>query len=65
MAEGEDVIARHTFFPTKGNPKQYQNCRAISLINHLTKIMLRVVLNRLNTKAEELAGEQADFRPGR
>ena len=50
----------------KGNPKQCQNYRCISLMSHPSKIMLRVILNRLKAKAEEvLAKEQAGFRPGR
>ena len=39
---------------------------AISLISHPSKIMLRVILNRLKAKAEDLlAEEQAGCRPGR
>ena len=50
----------------KDNLKQYQNYHTISLISHSSKIMLRVILNRFKTKAEELlAEEQAGFRPGR
>ena len=52
--------------PKKGNLKQCQNYRTISPISHLSKIMLRVTLNRLKTNAEELlADEQVGFRPGR
>ena len=52
--------------PKKGNLKQCQNYRIISLISHPSKIMLRVILNRLKPKAEELLAEvQASFRPGR
>ena len=48
--------------PKKAHIKQCQNYRTISLIR---KIMLRVILNRLKPKAEELlAEEQAAFRPG-
>ena len=47
----------------KGNLKQ---CQSYPAINHPGKIMLRVILTRLKTKAEELlAEEQAGFRPGR
>ena len=50
----------------KGKLKQCQNYRTISLISHPSKIMLRIILNRLKTKAEELlAEEQAGFRPDR
>ena len=52
--------------PKKGNLKQCQNYRTISLISHPSKIMLQIILNRLKTKAEELlAEEQAGFRPDR
>ena len=52
--------------PQKGYLKQCKNYRTISLISHHSKIMLRVILNRLEAKAEELLAEdQAGFRPGR
>ncbi|CAH1250101.1 Hypp8767 [Branchiostoma lanceolatum] len=52
--------------PKKGNLRQCQNYRTISLISHPSKILLRVILKRLKTKAEELLAEkQAGFRPGR
>ena len=52
--------------PKKGNTRLCQNHRTISLISHTSKIMLRVILNRLKKEAEEhLAEEQAGFRAGR
>ena len=52
--------------PKKGNLKMCQNHRTISLISHPSKIMLRIILNRLKNKSEELlAEEQAGFRPRR
>ena len=52
--------------PKKGNLEQCTNNRTISLISHPSKIMLRVILDRLEVKAEGLlAEEQAGFRPGR
>ena len=52
--------------PKKGNLKLCQNYRTISLISHPSKIMLRILLNRLKAKSEEiLAEEQAGFRKGR
>ena len=57
MAEEVDTIA---FMPLskKGNFKQCQNYRTISVISHFTKIMLRVILNRLKAKVEELLAEE-------
>ena len=43
--------------PKRGNFKQCQNYRTISLISHPSKIMLRVILNRLKAKAEKLLAE--------
>ena len=36
--------------PKKGNLQQCQNYRTISLISHPSKVMLKVILNRLNHK---------------
>ena len=49
--------------PRKGS--LCQNYRTTSLISYPIKTMLRVFLNRLKAKAEELLAEQAGFRPGR
>ena len=50
----------------KGDLKQCQKYRTINLISHPSKIMLRIILNRLQAKAEELlAEEQAGVRSGR
>ncbi|MGL4418375.1 MAG: reverse transcriptase domain-containing protein [Plesiomonas shigelloides] len=52
--------------PKKGNLKQCENYRTISLISHASKVMLRIILNRLKPFAEELLSEeQAGFRVGR
>ena len=43
-----------------------QNYRTISLISHPSKVMLNIILNRLQPQAEEIiAEEQAGFRAGR
>ncbi|GFN74782.1 endonuclease-reverse transcriptase [Plakobranchus ocellatus] len=48
------------------NLKLCQNYRTISLISHPSKVMLKVILNRLKPEAEKIiAEEQAGFRPGR
>ena len=50
----------------KGNMHQCQNYRTISLISHLSKVMLKIILNRLKPQAEKIiADEQAGFRAGR
>ena len=52
--------------PKKGNLQQCQNYRTISLISHPSKVMLRIILNRLKPQAEKIiAEEQAGFRAGR
>ena len=52
--------------PKKGNQQQCQNYRTISLIKHDSKVMLKVLLNRLKPQAEKIISEeQAGFRPGR
>ena len=64
MAERVDTFARHTF--TKDRQPQVISELSYHQPNqHPSKIMLRVVLNRLRAKADELlAEEQAGFRPG-
>ena len=50
----------------KGNLRQCQNYRTISLISHLSKVMLKNILKRLKPQAEKtIAEEQAGFRGGR
>ena len=52
--------------PKKGNLQLCQNYKTISLISHSSKVMLKVILNRLKPQAEEIiAEEQAGFRAGR
>eukprot|EP00745_Piridium_sociabile_P029601 TRINITY_DN4881_c1_g1_i1.p1 TRINITY_DN4881_c1_g1~~TRINITY_DN4881_c1_g1_i1.p1 ORF type:complete len:855 (-),score=217.58 TRINITY_DN4881_c1_g1_i1:120-2594(-) len=52
--------------PKKGNLQLCPNYRTISLISHPSKVMLKILLNRLKPQAEEiLAEEQAGFRPRR
>ena len=52
--------------PKKGNLQLCQNYRTISLISHPSKVMLKIILNRLQPQAEGIiAGEQAGFRAGR
>ena len=52
--------------PKKGNLQKCENYRTISLISHLSKVMLKIILNRLTPEAENIiAEEQAGFRRGR
>ncbi|WP_419583405.1 reverse transcriptase domain-containing protein, partial [Thiolapillus sp.] len=52
--------------PKKGNLQQCQNYRTISLISHPSKVMLKIILNRLKPQLEKIiAEEQAGFRAGR
>ena len=50
----------------KGNLQLCPNYRTISLVSHPSKVMLRILLNRLKPQAEEIIKEeQAGFRAGR
>ena len=52
--------------PKTGNLQLCQNYRNISLISHPSKVMLKIILNRLQPQAEEIfAEEQAGFRAER
>ena len=52
--------------PKKGNLQQCQNYRTIRLISHPSKVMLKVVLNRLQPQTEKIiTEEQAGFRAGK
>ncbi|KAK2181086.1 hypothetical protein NP493_411g00004 [Ridgeia piscesae] len=53
-------------FPKKGNLQICKNYRTISLISHPSKVMLKILLNRLKPQAEKIiAEEQPGFKPGR
>ena len=52
--------------PKKGNLQLCQKYRTISLISHPSKVMLKIILNRLQPQTEQIiAEEQAGFRIGR
>ena len=52
--------------PKKGNLQLCQNYRTISLISHSSKVVLKIILNRLQPQAEKIiVKEQAGFRAGR
>ena len=44
--------------PKKGNLQLCQNYRTINLISHSSKVMLKVILNRLKPHAEEIIAEE-------
>ena len=44
--------------PKKGNLQLYQNYRTISLIIHLSKVMLKFILNRLKSQTEKMTAEE-------
>ena len=52
--------------PKKGDLKLFTNYRTIALISHISKVLLRIIQNRITTYIDrELPFEQADFRKGR
>ena len=52
--------------PKKGDLKLCNNYRTLSLISHPSKILLRIILNRLKHQAKDIiAEEQAGFMKGR
>ena len=52
--------------PKKGNVRQCQNYRTISLISHPSNVVLKTILNRLKPQAEKtIAEEPAGFRARR
>ena len=52
--------------PKKDNLQLCQNYRTIGFISHPSKVMLKIILNRLKPQAEEIiAEEQAGFRARR
>ena len=49
--------------PKKEDLKKCENYRTISLICHTSKILIRIIINRMNPQAEEiLTEEQAGIR---
>ena len=53
-------------FPKKGNAKECSNYRAVALISHASKVMLKVLQARLQQYVNhELPDVQAGFRKGR
>ena len=57
MANHMDSVPVITL-PKKGNLQLCQNYRIISLISHPSKVMLKIILNRLQPQAEEIIVEE-------
>jgi len=54
---------RSSHFPRKGNLKQCANYRTIALVSDASKILLRIILERIRVKTKtEIADIQAEFR---
>ena len=52
--------------PKKSNLQQCQNYWTITLISHQSKVMRKIIINRLKPQVEKIiAEEQAGFRAGR
>jgi len=52
-----------TFIPLIGDLEQCANYRTIAIVSHASKILLRIILERIRIKTEtEIADEQAGFR---
>jgi len=52
--------------PKKGDLKQCANYRTTALVSYASKILLRIIVERIRVKTEtEIADEQAGFRQGR
>jgi len=52
--------------PKKGDLKQCENYRIIALVSHASKILLRMILERIRVKTEtEIVDKHAGFRQGR
>ena len=49
--------------PEKGDLQQWQHYLMISLISHPSKVMLKIILNRLKPQAEKIIAEEQAGRP--
>ena len=48
----------HQGYPKKGNLQQCKNYRTVSLVSHPSKVMLKIILNRLKPQAEKIIAEE-------
>ena len=68
LSSGHQDWKRSVFIPIpkKGNAKECSNCRAIALISHVSKVMLKILQARFQQYVNhELPDVQAGFRKGR
>ena len=66
-ATGLEKVSFHSFpIPKKGNAKECSNYHIIALISHASKVMLKILQDRLQQYVNhELPDVQAGFRKGR
>jgi len=58
----EWMFSRFIPLPKKSDLKQHENYRTIALVSYASKILLRIILERVRVKTEtEIADEQAGF----
>ena len=50
--------------PKKPNALEYSEHRTISLMSHVMKLLLRIILNRNDNRIEKESSCQSGFRPG-
>jgi len=60
---GEWTVSTFIPLPKKGDLKQCANYRTIAIVYHASKILLRIILERIRVKTKmEIADEQVGFR---
>ena len=65
VATGLEKVSFHSS-PKKGNAKQCSNYHTIALISHVSKVMLKILQDRLQQYVNwELPDVQAGFRKGK
>ena len=66
MARGLETTSTYPYTKKGGDLQQCSNYRTISLISHAIKVMLKIIMKRIERKLEaEMNVVQAGFRQGR
>ena len=66
MADSMDSVLIISLPEKKNNLQLYKNYRTIRLLSHPSKVIMKVILNRIKAQPEEIiAEEEAGFRAGR